>query len=76
MRHLLSKLGYELASPGSALWAFTKSGDGFVANMTVDLSEEDMQKMVDLYDQLDNHDDVQAIYTNVTGLDEIISAEE
>jgi YebC/PmpR family DNA-binding regulatory protein len=76
MRHLLSKAGYELASPGSALWAFAKTDEGFVAQMTVDLSEEDMQKMVDLYDQLDEHDDVQHVYTNVASLDEIMSEEE
>ena len=75
MRHLLSKAGYELASPGSALWAFAKEGDGFVAQMNVDLSEDDMQKMVDLYEQLDEHDDVQRVYTNVAALDEILSEE-
>lgn len=76
MRHLLSKAGYELASPGSALWAFAKQDDGFVANMTVDLSEDDMQKMVSLYEQLDEHDDIQHVYTNVASFDEIISDEE
>ncbi len=76
MRHLLSKAGYELASPGSALWAFAKTDEGFMAQMTVDLTEEDMQKMVDLYDQLDEHDDVQHVYTNVASLDEVMSAEE
>ncbi len=76
MRHLLSKAGYELASPGSALWAFAKTDEGFVAQMTVDLSEDDMQKMVDLYDQLDEHDDVQHVYTNVASLDEVMSSEE
>ena len=42
----------------------------------MELSEDDMQKMVNIYDQLDEHDDVQNIYTNVVGLDEIIEEEE
>ncbi len=72
MRHLFSKAGYELASPGSAQWAFTKNEDNtFSAQTPLELSETDMQKMVDIYDQLDEHDDVQNIYTNVVGLDEI-----
>jgi YebC/PmpR family DNA-binding regulatory protein len=71
MRHLFSKVGYELATPGSALWAFTKTDEGFVAQAPLELSEEDMQKMVNIYDQLDEHDDIQNIYTNVVGLDEI-----
>ena len=75
IRHLLSKAGYELASPGSALWAFAKTDEGYAAQTPVDLSEDDMQKMVDLYDQLDEQDDVQNVYTNVVGLDEISEEE-
>ena len=72
MRHIFSKVGYELATPGSALWAFSKTEDNtFTAQTPLELSEEDMQKMVNIYDQLDEHDDVQNIYTNVVGLDEI-----
>lgn len=72
MRHLFSKLGYELATPGAASWAFSKTNEGgFVAQTPLELSEDDMQKMVNLYDQLDEHDDVQNVYTNVVGLDEI-----
>lgn len=76
IRHLLSKAGYELASPGSALWAFAKTDEGYAPQTTVDLSEEDMQKLVDLYDQLDEHDDVQNVYVNANGLDEVLNQEE
>jgi YebC/PmpR family DNA-binding regulatory protein len=72
IRHIFSKCGYELATPGSALWAFTKNNDGgYIAQTPLELSEDDMQKMVNLYDQLDEQDDTQNIYTNVVGLDEI-----
>ncbi len=72
VRHIFAKSGYELATPGAASWAFTKTNEGgYLAQMPLELSEEDMQKMVNLYDQLDENEDVQNVYTNVVGLDEI-----
>jgi YebC/PmpR family DNA-binding regulatory protein len=72
VRHIFAKAGFELASPGSALWAFSKNNEGgFVAQTPLELSEEDMQKMVNLYDHLDENEDIQHVYTNVVGLDEI-----
>ncbi len=71
IRHIFTKAGYELATPGAASWAFLKTDEGYVAQTPMELSENDMEKMVNLYDQLDEHDDVQNIYTNVVGLDEI-----
>ena len=64
IRHLLSKLGYELATPGSAAWAFTKSQDGYEANTTVAITDEDGEKLGTLMEALDEHDDVQDVYTN------------
>lgn len=71
IRHIFTKAGYELATPGSAAWAFIKTDEGYVAQTPIELSESDMEKMVNLYDTLDEHDDVQNIYTNIVGLDEI-----
>ncbi|PCI89798.1 hypothetical protein COB18_02805 [Candidatus Kaiserbacteria bacterium] len=65
IRHLLSKLGgYELATPGSAAWAFTKGEEGYEPNNTVEISESDGEKMGILMEALDDHDDVQEVYTN------------
>ena len=65
MRHLLSKLNYELATPGSAAWAFTKLPEGgYEANSTVEISDEDGEKLEKLMEALDEHDDVQEVYTN------------
>lgn len=76
VRHIFSKAGFELASPGSALWAFSKTDDGYVAQTPLELSDNDMQKMVNLYDALEENEDVQNVYTNVVGLDEISEDEE
>ena len=65
IRHLLSKLGYELATPGSAAWAFTKLPEGGYEPTThVEISDEDDEKLETLMEALDEHDDVQEVYTN------------
>jgi YebC/PmpR family DNA-binding regulatory protein len=64
LRHLLVKLGYELATPGAALWAFTRQNGEWIPNVTVAISEEDQEKLGDLFDTIEEHDDVQGVYTN------------
>lgn len=63
IRHLLSKHGCELAAPGSATWAFTKGVDGYEPNSTIELNDEDTEKLSLLVDALEEHDDVQGVYT-------------
>lgn len=72
IKHLLNKNGYELAAPGSALWAFNRSPDGsFTPNdPLVELQSEDEQKLYDLLTLFDEHDDVQETYTNVRGYED------
>jgi len=67
IRHLLSKAGYQLGAPGSALWAFTKSAEGYKPNSPVDLSEEDGEKLAGLIETLEEHDDVQDVFTTADG---------
>lgn len=67
IRHLLSKLGgYELATPGSAAWAFNKTPESCEPTTTVDISDEDGEKLESLMEALDEHDDVQEVYTNAS----------
>lgn len=77
IKHLLSKNGAELSAPGAASWAFSKSHDEhFVPNDPLtDLSEEDAEKFGALLDALDEHDDVQAVYTNARGFESTVSDE-
>lgn len=66
-RFLLSELGYALATPGSASWAFTKNSDGsFTASTTITLSPEDEAALTMLLETLDEHDDVDEVFTNAT----------
>lgn len=64
IKHLLSENGLALASPGSALWAFEKTGDSYEPKTTVPLSDEDSAKLMEILEKIDTHDDVEEIYTN------------
>lgn len=63
IKHTLSKLGYQLGGAGSSLWAFTKTAEGYVPNMPMQLSDEDGEKLALLIEALESHDDVQDIFT-------------
>ena len=69
IKHLISKSGFELGTPGSAAWAFQKSPDGrFTPNEPMmDLSEADESALGTIFDQLDENDDVQRVFTNARG---------
>ncbi|MFA7193647.1 MAG: YebC/PmpR family DNA-binding transcriptional regulator [Candidatus Paceibacterota bacterium] len=64
IRHTLSKSNLELATPGAASWAFSKQNGEWIANSTIEISEEDGEKLGNLLDALEESDDVQGVYTN------------
>lgn len=64
IKHLLSKNGLSLATPGSAAWAFEKTNDGWTPKTTTPLSEEDDAKLMTIMEHIDAHDDVEEVYTN------------
>ena len=64
IKHLLSKNGLELAAPGSAAWAFEKTGEGYAPKTMVPLSEADNATLMSILEQIDAHDDVEEVYTN------------
>lgn len=65
LKHLLSQHGGSLANPGAAMWAFQKNAEGKLEAMSpIELSDEDSQKMAELYEALEEHDDVNEVYTS------------
>ena len=66
---ILTKNGYELRTPGSSAWAFTKSPDGrYRANEPLmDISGDDEEKLSLLLTLLDEQDDTQEVTTNARG---------
>lgn len=65
LKHILSEHGGTLATPGAAMWAFSRSQDGALEPLSpVELSDEDAERLATLVDTLEDHDDVQSVYTN------------
>lgn len=65
IKHLLSKNGVEMATPGAASWAFAKNAEGKLeAVTTTEVSDEDGEKLSQLVDALEEHDDVSEVFTN------------
>ena len=68
LKHLLSKLGIEVAAPGAAAWAFTKQGEAHIPNEPLaEVAGADEEKLTSILSALDEHDDVQAVFTNARG---------
>ncbi len=67
IRHIFTKAGLQLGTPGSALWAFTKTDEGYTPQNPVELSDEDGEKLANLIETLDENDDVQDVYTSADG---------
>lgn len=68
IKHLFSKMGFEVAAPGSATWAFTKTGTAYIPNEPLsDLSGSDEIALTTLLEALDDHEDVQGVFTNARG---------
>ena len=64
VKHILSKNGFAIATPGSATWAFTRENMEWNANMTVPLSDEDLTVLEKIVEELEDNDEVQSVYTN------------
>ncbi|MCF7857305.1 MAG: YebC/PmpR family DNA-binding transcriptional regulator [Candidatus Pacebacteria bacterium] len=63
VKHLLSKLGYQLGTTGSSAWAFTKTHTGYSPNAPVTLSDTDGEKLGNLIEALETNDDLLDIFT-------------
>lgn len=65
LKHLLSLHGGSLANPGAAMWAFQKNAEGKLEALApLELTDEENQKLAELMEALEEHDDINEIYTN------------
>jgi len=68
IKHIFAKRGFEIAVPGAASWAFTKTGTSYIPHEPlISILGEDEEKLTDLLEVLDEHEDVQQVFTNVRG---------
>lgn len=65
IKHLLSTHNIALSTPGSVTWAFSKDENGaWKPQTTLPLNDVDGEKLADLVNELEEHDDVQEVVTN------------
>jgi YebC/PmpR family DNA-binding regulatory protein len=64
IKHLLSEHSGKLGEHGSAMWAFIKDGQNYVPKFPVTLNSDDLNKFDELLFALDDHEDVQEVYSN------------
>lgn len=65
LKFLLSEMGYAMAAPGSASWAFTRTQEGeWRAATLVPVPEEDAEKLATLIEALEANQDVEHVTTN------------
>ena len=67
LRHLVSKAGYPLSEPGSALWAFEKRYDQTTPTVVVDVDAAAEEALIALLSAIEEHDDVVTTITNANG---------
>lgn len=63
VKHILTKHGYQLGNPGTAAWGFEKTSEGYTPTTPVELNDSDGEKLATLIEALEEHDDVQDIFT-------------
>ncbi len=68
VKHLLSLKEVALAAPGAASWAFTKKADVYIPNEPLmEIAGADEEHLSAILESLDEHDDVQRVFTNAKG---------
>lgn len=72
IKHLLVLQDAQLAPQGAASWAFTKNQEGYAPNEPlINVSGTDEDKLSATLESLDEHDDVQQVFTNARGYENI-----
>ena len=64
LKAIFAKHAIALAAPGSALWAFDKTAEGYAPKTTLPLSEADDAALMKVMELIDALDDVEEVYTN------------
>ena len=64
IKKILNDYGGKWADPGSVMWAFEKSSDGYIAKFPQEITPTVEEKLEKLVESLDDHDDVNEIFTS------------
>lgn len=64
LKAIFAKHDISLAAPGSALWAFDKTDEGYVPKSTISLPEAEDASLMKIMELIDALDDIEDVYTN------------
>jgi YebC/PmpR family DNA-binding regulatory protein len=64
IKKILSDRGGKWADPGSVMWAFDKTAEGWEAKFPQALSDASYESLESLMEALDDHDDVDELFTS------------
>lgn len=64
IKYILSKNSGVLGAMGSVTWGFTKENGEWTPNLTTPITKTDGEMLTKLIDELEDNDEVQAVYTN------------
>ncbi|MDD4761641.1 MAG: YebC/PmpR family DNA-binding transcriptional regulator [Candidatus Pacebacteria bacterium] len=67
IKTILTKLDAKPANPGSVLWAFEQNPETKIwsSKFPQSISQENIKKLKEIISSLENHDDVENVYTNI-----------
>lgn len=63
IRHIFTKAGLVLGTPGSASWAFTKTADGYLPINPMEIDDVTGEKLAEFIETIEEQDDVTNVYT-------------
>ena len=70
LRLLLSVVGGILGATGSTTWAFSKIEGAWQPNSPLEINETDQEKLYELIDALEDHQDIKKVVANAVGFGE------
>ncbi len=70
MRHIFSKHGLELGTPGAAAWAFSKKDGVYIPNTPMELDEVTGEQLGNFIEAIEENDDVTEVYTAADTVEE------
>ncbi len=70
IRHIFTKAGLDLGTPGSAAWAFKKTADGYRPTTPMELDDTTGEKLAEFIEKLEEQEDVTNVFTTADSTDE------
>src|SRR3989338_7301575 len=64
IKHVFSENNFKMVPSGSLLWQFERKGREFIPKMPIQIDSETKTKLKAFFEKLDEHDDVEEIYSN------------